>query len=102
MTDDGHIGTTHGEFSVCQFFTNGMSEYTRRFVSAQEAVQAFKHYSTESIAVRVMGIVERVIITDGLDFTNLEWRKDKGFTYDGEHYAESPTSLHPNIREEGT
>jgi hypothetical protein len=28
------------EFSVCQFFANGDYEYVRRWVSAQEAVQA--------------------------------------------------------------
>jgi hypothetical protein len=35
-----HVGTTQGEFSVCQFFEDGQYEYTRRWVSAEEAVTA--------------------------------------------------------------
>lgn len=77
-----------GEFSVCQFFINDTYEYVRRFVSAEEAVIAFKHY-TNNVATK-MGIIERVIITDGGDHTNIEWRPDKGFTYDGVNYAASP------------
>lgn len=77
-----------GEFSVCQFFINGTYEYVRRYVSAEEAVRAFKHY-TDNVATKV-GIIERVIITDGGDNTNIEWRAGKGFTYDGENYSPSP------------
>jgi hypothetical protein len=34
------------EFSVCQFFADGSYEYVRRFVDAEEAVQAARHYTT--------------------------------------------------------
>jgi hypothetical protein len=87
-----------GEFSVCQFFTNGTYEYVRRYVSAEDAVAAFKRY-TDNVATKLGGIVERVIITDGGDFTNLEWRAGKGFSYDGVTYRDSPrTSAHPNVK----
>lgn len=68
-----------GEFSVCQFFKDGTHEYVRRGVSAEEAVNAAKHY-TESVAVR-MGWVTRVIITDGGDCINFEWQNGKGITF---------------------
>jgi hypothetical protein len=72
-------GRTMGEFSVCQFFEDGTHEYTRQFVPAEEAVEAFRHY-TNSVAVR-MGMVSRVIITDGGDCTCAEWQKGKGITF---------------------
>ena len=67
------------EFSVCQFFSSGTHEYVRRFVSAEEAGEAFKHYCT-SVAAR-MGMIARVIITDGGDCINAEWQYGKGLTY---------------------
>jgi hypothetical protein len=70
-----------GEFSVCQFFEDGTHEYVRRYVDAPEAVRAFKHY-TENVASE-LGIVKRVIITDGGDHINLEWTHGKGITFDG-------------------
>jgi hypothetical protein len=75
----GRIGQTEGEFSVCQFFENEFYEYTRRYVGPEEAVLAFKHYTT-SVAAQ-MGIVRRVIITDGGDFTTMEWQYGKGITF---------------------
>lgn len=67
------------EFSVCQFFKDGSYEYVRRFVSAEEAVNAAKHY-TESVGAR-MGMTRRVIITDGGDSTSFEWKFGEGVTY---------------------
>jgi hypothetical protein len=67
------------EFSVCQFFSNGMYEYVRRYVGAEEAITAFRHY-TENVASR-MGIVRRVILTDGGDCVNMEWEYGKGIIY---------------------
>lgn len=75
----GKIGKTDGEYSVCQFFDNDMHEYTRRWVSLEEAMEAFKHYSN-SIAAR-HGIVVKVIITDGGDYTNAMWEYGKGLVY---------------------
>jgi hypothetical protein len=71
-----HIGSTDGEFSVCQFFVSGEHEYVRVGVGVEEAVQAFGHYTT-SVEVR-LGFVTRVIITDGGDCTNAEWTPQGG------------------------
>jgi hypothetical protein len=81
MTEEpsGHIGKTEGEFSVCQFFVDGSYEYVRRRVSVEEAIHAVKHY-TQSKAVQ-LGIVQRVIITDGYDCINFEWRADLGIIF---------------------
>ncbi len=70
---------TTGEFSVCQFFEDDSYEYVRRFVSAEEAVEAAKHY-TSSVGAR-LGMTRRVIITDGGDQTNFEWQFGKGITF---------------------
>jgi hypothetical protein len=75
----GRIGDTEGEFSVCQFFKNESYEYVRRWVSAQEAVDAFAHYC-RSVAAQT-GVVRRVIVTDGGDSTNAEWQYGKGVTF---------------------
>lgn len=79
MSDSDHIGQTEGEFSVCQFFENDTHEYVRRWVNAEEAMEAFTHY-TQSVGAR-MGMTVRVIITDGGDYTNAEWVYGKGITY---------------------
>ena len=67
------------EFSVWQIFTDGSYEAVRRFVSAEDAMKAAKHYST-CVAAQ-MGIIRRVIITDGGDCINFEWRYGKGITF---------------------
>jgi hypothetical protein len=73
MSDD------RNEFSVCQFFRDGTSEYVRRFVSADAALQAVGHY-TRNVAAK-LGMVERVIMTDGGDCCVLEWRHGKGVVF---------------------
>ena len=67
------------EYSVCQFFPGGSYEYVRRFVTGEEAVKAFKHY-TESVGAR-LGTTQRVILTDGGDCINMEWIFGKGIVY---------------------
>ena len=67
------------EFSVCQFFKDGTYEYVRRYVSAEEAFNAVKHYTT-SIGAK-LGITRRVIITDGGDCCCFEWQYEKGITF---------------------
>jgi hypothetical protein len=67
------------EFSVCQFFEDGSSEYVRRNVGAEEAVKAARHY-TDNVAAK-MGITSRVIITDGGDYCVFEWKRGEGVTY---------------------
>jgi hypothetical protein len=67
------------EFSVYQFFTDGSHERVRHFVTAEEAMDAVKHY-TNNVATR-MGVVGRVIVTDGGDCTCFEWTKKEGITF---------------------
>lgn len=67
------------EFSVCQFFEDKSYEYVRRYVSAEEAVKAFKHYTT-CVGAQI-GTTKRVIITDGGDCTNMEWKFGEGITF---------------------
>jgi hypothetical protein len=67
------------EFSVVQFFEDGTYEYVRRFVSAEEATSAAKHYCT-SVGVK-MGLVKRVIITDGGDCCCFEWIHGQGVVF---------------------
>jgi len=66
-------------FSVCQFLADDTYEYVRRYVSLDEAIKAFKHYSS-SVAV-TLGYVTRVIITDTGDSIVAEWIYGKGITY---------------------
>jgi hypothetical protein len=67
------------EFSVCQFFPDETYEYVRRNVSPEEAMEAFKHYIT-CVGAK-LGTTRRVIITDGWDCTNAEWKFGEGMTY---------------------
>lgn len=67
------------EFSVVQFFADGFQEYVRRNVGALDAVKAAHHYCT-NVASK-LGIVDRVIITDGDDYCCFEWKRDEGITY---------------------
>jgi hypothetical protein len=68
-----------GEFSVWQFFEDGTYEPVRRYVDAEEAVKAARHYCS-SVGARI-GTTRRVIITDGGDFTNFEWKFGEGIVY---------------------
>lgn len=68
-----------GEFSVYQFLDGDVSEQVRDHVSMEEACQAFFHYTRNPAAQ--IGITRRVIITDGDDFTNMEWLFGEGITY---------------------
>jgi hypothetical protein len=70
---------TRAEFSVCQFFKSGAYEYVRRFVGPEEAVKAAHHY-THNVAAK-LGMVERVIITDGGDDCCFEWKRGEGVTF---------------------
>lgn len=79
------------EFSVCQFFEDGQYEYVRRYVSAEEAVKAFKHY-TQNVAV-TLGVTKRVIVTDGGDQINLEWKLGEGITFPPELTSQKPSDV---------
>lgn len=74
------------EFSVYQFFEDGSYEKVRRWVTAEEAVRAAHHYCNSVGAA--IGTTQRVIITDGGDFTTFEWQFGKGITFPTEEEAE--------------
>jgi hypothetical protein len=62
-----------------QFFPDGTYEYVKRFVGAEEAVRTAKDYSTRPAVL--LGVIERIIITDGGDFTVFEWKAGEGVTF---------------------
>lgn len=67
------------EFSVWWDDPEGMHHCEGRAMGAKEAVELAKSF-TERPAV-AMGIIRRVIITDGGDNTVFEWLADKGVTF---------------------
>ena len=67
------------EYSVCQFFPDGSYEYVKRFVGAQEAAETAKSYTERPAAL--MGIIRKVMITDGGDFCVFLWEHGKGVVY---------------------
>lgn len=69
-----------GQFSVCTFFEGDFYEYDVRWVDEETAVKRVKSI-TESVGARVMGIVERVIVTDGGDNICVEWKKGEGIVF---------------------
>jgi hypothetical protein len=70
---------SENEFSVYQFFPGGSYERAASFVTAETAVKTAKRL-TETVGAR-LGVVERVIITDGGDDTVFEWKPGEGVTY---------------------
>lgn len=68
-----------GEFSVCQFFKDESYEYVCRYVDAQTAVET-AHRLCACVGARI-GTTARVIITDGGDCINFEWKFGKGVTF---------------------
>lgn len=67
------------EFSVYQFFPDGTHECVARFVSAEAAVSTAKSYTTRPAAM--IGIIDRVMITDGGDCCVFDWRNGKGIVW---------------------
>lgn len=72
-------GGSSGQHSVCQFFQDGTYEYVRRLVGATEAADAAIHYSS-SVGAQ-LGMTRRVVITDGGDCINWEWRFGEGVVF---------------------
>jgi hypothetical protein len=70
---------SEGEFSVWRFFPDDTYDSACRFVDAETAVTTAKRV-TDSPAAK-LGVVVRVIITDGGDFTCFEWRAGEGVTF---------------------
>jgi hypothetical protein len=77
--EEGLDTKTHGEFNVVQFFIDESYEYVARWIGPEEAVQ-IAHRMTTSVGAKI-GTTQRVIITDGGDFTNFEWEFGKGVVF---------------------
>ena len=69
----------HGEFSVCVFYPDDSYTYERRFVDAETAVRAAKSFTDRPAAL--IGMIRRVIVTDGDDCICFEWQHGKGVTF---------------------
>lgn len=69
----------NNEFSVVQYFPDGSYEYWLRFVGAEKAFQGFMHCAS-SVGAQI-GTTRRVIVTDGYDFTTMEWKFGEGVTF---------------------
>ena len=67
------------EFSVVWWDELGLSYRDASFVDADTAVRAAK--AITDLPTARAGMVQRVIITDGGDFTNFEWKHGIGVTY---------------------
>jgi hypothetical protein len=72
-------GQPAGEFSVVQYLHNDLYEYVRRYVTAEEAVRAAEHF-TSNVMARI-GMTRRVIITDGGDCVCFEWLSGEGVVF---------------------
>ena len=70
---------TNERYSVYQFFDDGTNEQVRAGVFLDEAMKAAKHYTT-SVAVQI-GVVKRVIVTDGGDDIVFEWQYGVGVVF---------------------
>jgi hypothetical protein len=67
------------EFSVWWWDREDNQHEELRFVGAETAAKAAHRLCTGPAAK--LGMVHRVIITDGGDFTNFEWKHDQGITF---------------------
>ncbi len=67
-----------GEFSVYQFFDD-TRDCEVSFVDHELACETFARLTT-NVAAKT-GITKRVIITDGGDHTNMEWKYGEGITF---------------------
>lgn len=67
------------EFSVYWWDRDGGQHEESRFVIAELAVHQAKRLSCGPASA--LGMVKRVIITDGGDFTVFEWKHGEGITY---------------------
>ena len=69
------------EFSVVAFYDDGLHQYIKRWMDAEEAVKMAAGLVEMVLDVKQTGGVNRIIITDGGDHTVFEWTRDKGVTF---------------------
>ena len=66
-------------FDVWQFFPDDWHEKVGDHLPAKEAVELARSYTVRPAAV--IGVIQRVIITDDGDNTVFEWQFGKGVTF---------------------
>lgn len=69
------------EYSVAVFFTDGNWEYVARFVDAETAVHKAHGYTNPNRPANLLGLIDKVVITDGGDHTTFLWEKGKGIVF---------------------
>jgi len=67
------------EFSIAAFYPNGRYHYLERWITGEAAVRYFKRLCESPLARA--GHYARIIVTDGGDFTCMEWKHGEGYTY---------------------
>ena len=70
---------TIGEYSVWEFYPDDTYSPVARWVTDAEAVR-IAHRVTQKPAV-LLGVIIKVIITDGGDFCVFQWEHGKGVTF---------------------
>jgi hypothetical protein len=68
-----------GEFSVWIFYKDGYHFSDWRWLDGEKAL--LKAQELTRRPVMLLGMVERIIITDGEDFTVFEWKPKQGVTF---------------------
>ena len=67
------------EFSVYHYGFEDVQVAEKRFVSADEAMRTVAALIRSPAAQ--IGVMKRIIVTDGGDFTNFEWKYGEGITF---------------------
>ena len=80
--------TREPEYTVVRQFIGGETDTVCANVNAVDAVKELWRCSNNASAHS--GIVEQVIILNGLDEINLGWALGRGYTYDGKTYYKTP------------
>jgi hypothetical protein len=70
---------SENEFSVWIFYTDGTHFSEWRYLDGDSAVRKAKELTQRPFVE--LGICEKIIITDGNDFTAFEWRPGQGVVY---------------------
>lgn len=78
MADDSEV-IKGGEYSVATFLKDNSHHYVIRWVDAAEAVSRFVTEIRKPAAK--IGVIVRVIVTDGGDHTNMEWKFNEGIVF---------------------
>lgn len=76
------------EYNVVQWFENGVYEYVRRNVTAEQAFEAARHYCT-CVGAK-LGTTVRVIIEDDGGNAAFEWTREQGIIFYG---GDDPTII---------